>query len=313
MSPIDEATRRLRPSEAEATRAWQTLVDEHLALMDRVGGPRPTGDVWAPMVDRFRPSDGAPDPESAVLAALAEPGDTWLDIGAGGGRFAVPLARAVRRVVAIEPSAAMRGVLRESIAAAGRSNVAVLDVSWPPDEPPDASTGDPAIRTAEVALAANVLYGVPDIAAFLDAMEGDAMEGDAKEGRPAGGSGRRLCVAVLGDRGRGPLWPPVWAGLYEEQQTVLPGVREFVALLGARDRRYDLRTVTLPRPLPVEAPRAQRLARRLLRVEEGTPRDRRLAELLAEHYGTGDGRVLLPSRRRYNAIISWEPAPPPER
>ena len=35
-----------------------------------------------------------------ILLSLARPGETWLDIGAGAGRYALPLALHVREVIA---------------------------------------------------------------------------------------------------------------------------------------------------------------------------------------------------------------------
>ena len=43
----------------------------------------------------------------------ARPDDAWLDVGAGAGRYALPLALRVREVVAVEPSEGMRTALAE--------------------------------------------------------------------------------------------------------------------------------------------------------------------------------------------------------
>lgn len=291
MSGLEQVARAVRPTAAEAVSAWRAIVGEHHALMERLGEP-PPDDVWEPAAQGFRPREGELDPEIPVYEELLRPSDVWMDIGAGGGRFTVPLAQRVERVVAVEPSAAMRVALGDAIAAEHLSNVRVVEGAWPPE------SGGAASEPVDVVLAANVLYTVLDIEQFLDAMEQHA---------------RRLCVVLLGDRGRGPVWLPIWEGLYDEPQVPLPGLREFVALLGARDRRYEVRTVELPpaRPGPLE--RAQRLARRMLYVVEGSDRDRRLGELLMEHYGMADGLVMTPARRRYNAVVSWAPAAPAER
>ena len=52
--------------------------------------------------------------------------ESALDIGAGCGALAVPLARRLRRVTALEPSPAMRGSLRQWAVEAGLGNVAVV-------------------------------------------------------------------------------------------------------------------------------------------------------------------------------------------
>ena len=87
-------------------------------------------DYYRPVAGRFRPGQ-ASSAEADVLLALSRREDSWLDIGAGGGRFALPLAGRVRRVIAVEPSPAMRQVLDEGARAAGATNLSVHDARWP--------------------------------------------------------------------------------------------------------------------------------------------------------------------------------------
>ena len=88
-----------------------------LAWADRVRGNRdqvdrfreePDGkDFYASVSSIFRDDpDRQGDPVLDALRAHARPDDTWLDIGAGAGRYALPLARVVREVIALDPSAA---------------------------------------------------------------------------------------------------------------------------------------------------------------------------------------------------------------
>lgn len=53
-----------------------------------------------------------------------------LDVGAGCGALALPLARCLERVTALEPSPAMGRALRRAAAAEGVGNVTVLDAAW---------------------------------------------------------------------------------------------------------------------------------------------------------------------------------------
>jgi len=64
------------------------------------------------------------------VTSYATPGGTVLDIGAGTGVFALPLARQARRVTTVEPSPAQASQLREAIAREGASNVAILEQRW---------------------------------------------------------------------------------------------------------------------------------------------------------------------------------------
>ena len=53
-----------------------------------------------------------------------------LDVGAGFGALALPLARRGLRVTAIEPAAAMARALREDASTLGLSDVTVLEAAW---------------------------------------------------------------------------------------------------------------------------------------------------------------------------------------
>lgn len=58
------------------------------------------------------------------------PGDTVLDMGAGTGRLAVPLAGKAARVTALDPSGGMLNVLRERMQRAGHSNYSCVQMKW---------------------------------------------------------------------------------------------------------------------------------------------------------------------------------------
>ena len=60
------------------------------------------------------------------LLEVLNPAARVVDIGAGSGAFTLPLAQAVAEVVAVEPSAPMRAVLRRNPARAGVDNVDVV-------------------------------------------------------------------------------------------------------------------------------------------------------------------------------------------
>ena len=119
-------------------------------------------DFYAPVTSRFRVDPRrTDDPTLNALLGLARPDDVWLDVGAGGGRYALPLALAVREVVAIDPSPSMLAALVEDAAAAGIENVRVIKARWPmPSDPRPSATS---------ALMAHVGYDIAEIGPFLDA------------------------------------------------------------------------------------------------------------------------------------------------
>lgn len=279
----------LRPTVEEAAAAYREMVLANRAAIEAIEGERPPGhDYWASRASSFRPGR-TPLPELGVLLALAQPGDTWLDIGAGAGRFAVPLAGHVGRVVAVEPSPSMREGLAEAAREAGRENITVIDLTWPPS-----MAG--AVPDADVSLAANVLYAVDDPLGFLLAMERRT---------------RRTCVVVTFDRAPNTPIPGLWRELWGSDFRELPALRELLALLLAMGRR--VRVEPLP-PQPFEPRPLDDVAADfawMYHVRPGTgdfeAKLGRFRELVAKYCGTGEGLALPPVVRRYPSVVSWPP------
>ena len=253
--------------------AWAARVRANREQVDRFR-EQADGDFYAPMAERFRfDAARADDPLLPVLESLLLPSDVVLDIGAGGGRYALPLARGVRRVIAIDPSAAMLGVLRSGIAEQGADNVEIVEGRWPIEPLP----------AGDVAFIANVGHDVEDIGGFLDAMEG---------------SSRRLCIAVMLE-----LPPPfeidaLWPAVHGEPRAALPALPELLVLLAARGRRTAVTMVprdSRPRDRDVLLLRA----RRMLWVREGSAKDR----LLLAALDRGSGPVAQPRI----GVVSWSP------
>ena len=89
-----------------------------------------------------------------------------LDVGAGGGRLALPLALKAKKVVAVEPSPSMCRVLREASVEFGVQNVQVVESEWLGAEVP----------LVDVAICCHVLYVIRDIEAFVRKLEKHAKQ-----------------------------------------------------------------------------------------------------------------------------------------
>jgi len=74
-------------------------------------------------------SDYAATVLGALAPVLAEC-ETALDVGAGCGALALPLAERLRRVTALEPAPAMAKALREAVRARGLANLDVIEAAW---------------------------------------------------------------------------------------------------------------------------------------------------------------------------------------
>lgn len=274
--------------------AWAAQVRANRDQVDRVREVG-DGDFYATTTSLFRadprrPDDG--DPPLAALRALARPGERWIDIGAGAGRYALPIALAVGpagEVIAIETSPGMLTGLREEIATHGIPNVRIVEGRWP--LPPETLP----MPAADVALIAHVGYDVEAIGPFLDAMEAAAT---------------RLCVAVMMERTPASVAESFWPLVHGEARIPLPALPAFVDLLTARGRTPTTRTVQRePRSFP-DRDGALGFLRRQTWVALDGARDRALqAELDRRLVTLPDGTVTLRDVPDLMVgVVTWRPS-----
>src|SRR5918999_5182540 len=114
-----------------ATQQWKAMVEAEHAQSERMRASVPPDDHWQDYAHMFRM-----DPyrsEDALLNRLREeisPRHTVVDVGAGGGRLALPLALQCQQVVAVEPSPSMASVLLQQAAEYGINNVSLIQARW---------------------------------------------------------------------------------------------------------------------------------------------------------------------------------------
>ena len=87
--------------------------------------------------------------------------DTAIDIGAGTGRWTIPMAKKIKRVTAIEPTSGMAEMLKENLDNAHLMNVKILDQSWEDVNP----------SMHDIVVCAHGMYASIDLAAFVRKME----------------------------------------------------------------------------------------------------------------------------------------------
>ena len=274
----------LRPTAVEAEAAWAALVVANREQAERVREWQDPPDFYAPISASFRADPGrSDDPALNALLALATPGDTWLDVGAGGGRFCLGVARRVARMIAVEPSEAMRGVLAESATAGGVRNVETVVAHWPMPDPP----------RADVAMFTHVGYDIAEIGAFVDGLEAAA---------------RRLCVTQMMERQPGAPFAKLFAAVHGEPRAELPTLREFVTLLFARGR-YPTLAFVAQRPWGFASlDEARRAAGRWLWLAEGSPKYNEMAERLPAFVTVApDGSVLPRLAAAAVGMVTWAP------
>ena len=268
--------------------AWAARVRANREQADRVRELPESGDFYAPVTGMFVDDPRrSGDPTLDRLLEIAGPGETWLDIGAGAGRYALPLALKVGAVIALDPSAGMLDALRDAMERHGIHNVRLVPARWPVAAAADAPRAD-------VALIAHLGHDVEEIGAFLEAMEDAAA---------------RLCVAVMTERAPSATVGPFWPVVHGEGYIELPGLRDFVAILEARGRAPSVEYER--RPPRVFASRALLLAwlRNQLFVTPGSAADERLeAEVDRQSRVADDGTVRLGDAVESRAgIVAWAP------
>jgi SAM-dependent methyltransferase len=87
-------------------------------------------------------------PETVLCFILPVAGNakTFLDVGAGCGTLALPLARAGKKVTALDPSPAMLDILKEDIRKEGLKNIKTVLAAW----------GEVSLKPHDVIICANV-------------------------------------------------------------------------------------------------------------------------------------------------------------
>jgi SAM-dependent methyltransferase len=273
----------LRPERSAALAAWGERVRANAAQVERYREQAPRADHYAPLVQNFQVDPRRQgDPTVDALHALARPDEMWLDVGAGAGRYALPLALRVREVLALDASPGMLDGLRAGMAEHGIANVRPIAGRWPVAEAP----------RADVALIVNVGYDIADIGPFLDGLEQAAS---------------RLCVAVL--LARRPPWAAdaLWPDVHGEARATLPALPEFLVLQVARRRVFEVRMIETHSQAYDSFEAALRFARIQTWVQPGSAKDARLQALLREHLIERDGRWAFSWDPLVQGIVTWRP------
>ena len=274
----------LRPTAEIALTAWADRVRAEREQVERCREVADPADFYAPVAERFRHDPRRTD--DAVLnrlLAIADPSGTWLDIGAGGGRYALPVALAVREVVAVDPSEGMLRVLRSAMEDGGIPNVRPVHGRWPL----------PGYEgTADIALMAHVGYDIEPIGPFLDAMEEAAT---------------RFCVAVMSEGAMTTVATLFWEQIHDEPRIALPALPEFLTLLMARGRLPEVRLEDRLPPAFDSVDELLWMARRQLWVRPGSEKDRLLERLVRATATERDGLWALDWTRTRIGVVVWTP------
>ena len=267
-----------------AIETWTEMVRREHEQSDRVRGQRPT-DSWATAAHNFKADPFRTD--DAVVEELRSrlvEGETLLDVGAGGGRLALPLALTCSAVTAVEQSPSMRAVFRETADEFDIRNVSMIESDWL----------NAAAEPTDVVLCCNVLHVIHDIGAFVRKLDSHA---------------RRLALVIMMRTASRSQVHHIWEAVHGEPRLSLPTVSQLLPVLDELGIQPEI--TDLPeRPPPQYASREAAIAgiAPQLYVQPGTEEMERLEQFLDHSLEQQDGVWRLEGTRPVlSCIISWRP------
>ncbi len=205
-----------------AAKRWAETVRAEHDQADRVRSDDPNTDHWKKLAHRFEPAtrEKAFNDETFVaISKFVNASDTVLDVGAGAGRLAVPLAERCVHVTAVEPSEAMQSRLQEQANAWGLENLSIVTSTWE----------DAEVEPADVVVCAHVVYTVEDISGFLNKLTTHS---------------RREVLIVVFEEPAMANYFELWNLVYGEKRIQLPSLNELKEVL------TELGVTLLAEPLP---------------------------------------------------------------
>ncbi len=265
---------------------WQALIDAESIQSDRLRGSAPPADYWPAHARAFRADPRrSTDPLVNRLLQDVTSHHTLIDVGAGGGRLALPLALRCRCVIAVEPSPSMASVLRQQMSDFGISNILFVTSRW------EEAQLDPA----DFVLCSHMLYTIRDIAPFVRKLEAHA---------------RKQVLVVLFQDAPQARTHPLWELIHGEARRPLPSLSAFQAVL--RELGIEAQTETLapqrPRGFDSFEDALEQLSRRLYLKPDG-PKKLRLQHILPDVLEQVDGVFQIRGAGLVKtALVSWCPA-----
>jgi SAM-dependent methyltransferase len=209
-------------------------------------------------------------------------GDTSVvDIGAGSGRWTIPLALKAKTVTAVEPSREMLEILRENVQAAKLRNVRVVQSTWE----------NAVVEPHDIVLCAHAMYSSPDLLAFVKKMEQNAGQTCYLDLRlpPADGILGALSLVIYGRRHDSPNAVIAYNALYSA------GI---YANIIVEDNIFHWENSTVDE--------AFIRAKRHLKVENSDTFDQLIRDTLTQRLVCSNGSYTWPDGMR-SALLWWSP------
>lgn len=197
---------------------WRAQLDSRTDIRLDAEADRAFWDEFAPRYDERTAPPGSYDHTLRAILNLTRPGDTLLDVGAGTGRFALPIAQQGRWVTALDHAPAMLDLLRDKATAADLTSITIIESPW----------DDAEVVPHDVVLAAWALYRQPDLEHAVAKLAAAA---------------RRTLIIVVGDTDDPPHRPLVKALWGSDGEPDFPVHLLMLGVMRQIGLRADLRMI----------------------------------------------------------------------
>ena len=269
-----------------ATQRWKSMIQSEHAQSDSMRGSAPPVDHWLPYARQFvaDPRRSGDELLDRLVPQVARQ-QMLIDVGAGGGRLALPLALQCRHVTAVKPSDSMASVLLQQATEHGIENVSLVQARWE----------EAQVEPGDIVLCVHVIYTVTEIEQFVRKLEAHA--------------GERVII-VLYDAAPQSQTYPLWKHVHSVERLPLPSLSEFEEVLAQLGISAEVEQLT-PQPArgfdSLEQAAAQLSSR--LYVREGSPQSKKLEDVLREILEESDGVFKIRDATPLTpTLVSWQPS-----
>lgn len=268
-----------------AVQRWKALIQAEHAQSERMRVAAPPSDFWRDYAPMFR-TDPHRSGDQILNRLLSEvsPDDTLIDVGAGGGRYSLPLALHCRQVVAVEPSPSMVHVLEEQAREYGIGNITLVQATWEEAE----------VEPADLTLCSNVLYTIQEIEPFLRNLESHAR--------------KRVLIVMYSTPPQSQIYP-LWQEIHGEERIPLPSLPELEDVLRELDiaAQIEMLDPQAARGFDSLEQAVNQLSSRLY-LAEGSDKKARLDNISPERLEEVDGTFRIRGAQPMEpALVSWQP------
>jgi SAM-dependent methyltransferase len=238
--------------------------------------------MFSRFADQARNKSERPDPLLDFVLAGLDKTDSVLDIGAGSGRWTIPLSQFSKHVTAIEPAPSMCEILRERISADEITNIDIISNKWESVEVP----------VHDISLCSQAMYDSPDFAGFVRKMERSSRKMCFLAIRlpPSDGIIGELSLTLFGRRNDTPNALIAFNALYS--MGIYPDVKVEEQILNWVDANLE---------------DACRRAKRHLRMDELSQYDSLIRDTLRRRLARKGDNLVWPDGMR-SALFYWKPS-----